>query len=80
MNISNFKLPPLAGLSTHNTNNIRFGSMQSIGNCPISVVSGDITQLQMDGYVVPQFLGEASYGGVGGAVARGGGASWNACL
>jgi O-acetyl-ADP-ribose deacetylase len=39
----------------------------------VSVRLGNLTNIQADAYVVPQFRNEASYGGVGGAVARAGG-------
>lgn len=38
----------------------------------ISLVLGDMTQIKSDAYVVPQFNGAISYGGVGGAVANNG--------
>ncbi|MFA6255989.1 MAG: macro domain-containing protein [Candidatus Absconditabacterales bacterium] len=39
---------------------------------PISLVLGDMTQISADAYIVPHFNGEASFGGVGGAIANGG--------
>jgi O-acetyl-ADP-ribose deacetylase (regulator of RNase III) len=39
----------------------------------VSVRTGDLTKLQADAYVVPQFTDQASFAGVGGAVARAGG-------
>ncbi|TNE32676.1 MAG: hypothetical protein EP349_01095 [Alphaproteobacteria bacterium] len=44
-----------------------------INNVTVSVALGDLTQLKVDAFVVPEFAGGASYGGVGGAVANGGG-------
>lgn len=38
----------------------------------IQVQLGDMTRLGADAYMVPEFRGEASFGGVGGAIARGG--------
>ena len=45
----------------------------TIGKNNVSVVLGDMTQIACDAYIVPQFDNCASYGGVGGAVARAGG-------
>ncbi len=39
----------------------------------VKIILGDITKVKCDAYVVPQFTSAASYGGVGGAVARSGG-------
>lgn len=44
-----------------------------IGNNRVAVALGDMTQLQADAFVVPQFTSASSFGGVGGAVARAGG-------
>ncbi len=44
-----------------------------IQNNEITVALGDMTKRAADAYVVPQFTSAASYGGVGGAVARSGG-------
>lgn len=43
-----------------------------VGNNKVMVALGDLTQTVADAYVVPQFHGAASFGGVGGAVARSG--------
>jgi O-acetyl-ADP-ribose deacetylase (regulator of RNase III) len=43
-----------------------------IGSNNVDVVLGDMTKIESDAYIVPQFTGAASYGGVGGAVARAG--------
>ncbi len=42
-----------------------------MGN-PVRLVSGDLTEVEADGVVIPHFRGAASFAGVGGAVARGG--------
>lgn len=44
----------------------------AIGNAKVVVAFGDLTQIKADAYVVPQFATAASYGGVGGAIARSG--------
>ena len=44
-----------------------------IGNTQVHIVAGDITALEVGAYVIPQFASCASFGGVGGAVARSGG-------
>jgi len=44
-----------------------------INQVTVSVALGDLTQLQVDAFVVPEFDNSASYGGVGGAVANAGG-------
>jgi O-acetyl-ADP-ribose deacetylase len=46
---------------------------QSIGDISVRIILGDITSIEVDAYVVPHFQSAASYGGVGGAVARAGG-------
>lgn len=43
-----------------------------IGNTQIKIILGDITEQKSDAYIVPQFDNCASYGGVGGAIARSG--------
>jgi len=43
-----------------------------IGNSQVKIALGDLTQMKADAYVVPQFSEGASYGGVGGAIARSG--------
>jgi len=44
-----------------------------IGKIKTKIVAGDMTTFSADAYVIPQFQGAASFGGVGGAVARAGG-------
>lgn len=44
----------------------------SIANNKITVALGDMTKVKADAFIVPQFTSDASFGGVGGAVARGG--------
>ncbi|MEQ1705976.1 MAG: macro domain-containing protein [Rickettsiales bacterium] len=44
----------------------------NIGQNEVVVEFGDITKNRADAYVVPQFTGGASYGGVGGSIARSG--------
>ena len=43
-----------------------------IGNNDVSILLGDITRTGVDAVIVPEFQSGASYGGVGGAVARSG--------
>lgn len=43
-----------------------------IRNVTLRVAFGDMTKIKADAYIVPQFTSCASYGGVGGAVARSG--------
>ena len=43
-----------------------------IQNNDVTIALGDMTKLPADAFVVPQFTGAASFGGVGGAVARSG--------
>ncbi len=44
-----------------------------IRNVTLKIAFGDMTKIKADAYIVPQFNSFASYGGVGGAVARAGG-------
>lgn len=44
----------------------------NIANASIEIILGDLTQVPADAYVVPQFKNGASFGGVGGSVARSG--------
>lgn len=44
-----------------------------IGESSVTVAMGDITKHVVDAYIVPQFTSCASFGGVGGAIARSGG-------
>ena len=46
---------------------------RQIGECKVTVQLGDMTRIPSDAYVVPEFQGGASYGGVGGAIYRSGG-------
>ena len=41
-----------------------------IGNVTVKIANGDMTQIKADAYIVPQFQSCASFGGVGGAIAR----------
>lgn len=43
-----------------------------IRNVTLRIAFGDMTKVKADAYIVPQFTSCASYGGVGGAVARAG--------
>ena len=43
-----------------------------INNIEVNFISGDITKLVVDAYIIPQFFCEASTAGVGGAVMRSG--------
>lgn len=45
---------------------------KNIGNSEVSIHLGDMTQFEVDGFVVPQFNDCCSFGGVGGSVARNG--------
>ncbi|MFI3241892.1 MAG: macro domain-containing protein [Alphaproteobacteria bacterium] len=46
--------------------------MKKIQNISVQVISGDMTSIKADAYIVPQFNNCTSYGGVGGAVNRAG--------
>ena len=45
-----------------------------VGTIPVSIISGDMTRIQADAYIVPHFNGAVSEAGVGGAVLRAGAA------
>lgn len=46
---------------------------KKVGNTNVTISEGDMTAIKADAYIVPEFQGGASYGGVGGAVANAGG-------
>jgi O-acetyl-ADP-ribose deacetylase (regulator of RNase III) len=58
-------------LKTHSKKNF-MEKVSTIGNSCVKVIFGDLTKIRADAYVVPQFTTAASYGGVGGAIARSG--------